>query len=74
MVRLTDHLDMTIVVDWAVKPQNKQTKPSILLISQVIQEAEDTVEETVFLFGDEYDTIFHFTFFFSGHTRIRGHG
>ena len=25
MVRLTDRLDMTIVVDWDVKPQNKQT-------------------------------------------------
>ena len=25
MVRLTDHLTMTIVVDWDVKPQNKQT-------------------------------------------------
>ena len=24
MVRLTDCLDMTIVVDWDVKPQNKQ--------------------------------------------------
>ena len=23
MVRLTDHLDMTIVVNWDVKPQNK---------------------------------------------------
>ena len=26
VVRLTDCLDMTIVVDWDVKPQNKQTK------------------------------------------------
>ena len=26
MVRLTDHLHMTIVVDWDVKPKNKQTK------------------------------------------------
>ena len=25
MVRLTDRLDMTIVVDWDVKPQIKQT-------------------------------------------------
>ena len=25
MVRLTDRLDMTIVVDWDVKPQVKQT-------------------------------------------------
>ena len=24
MVRLTDHLNMTIVVDWDVKPQTKQ--------------------------------------------------
>ena len=24
MVRLTDRLDMTIVIDWVVKPQNKQ--------------------------------------------------
>ena len=26
MVRLTDHLDMTIAVDWDIKPQTKQTK------------------------------------------------
>ena len=26
VVRLTDHLDMTIVVDWDVKPQIKQNK------------------------------------------------
>ena len=26
MVRLLDRLDMTMVVDWDVKPQNKQTK------------------------------------------------
>ena len=25
MVRLTDHLSMTIAVDWDVKPQTKQT-------------------------------------------------
>ena len=25
-VRLTDHLNMTIVVDWDVKPQNKQNE------------------------------------------------
>ena len=25
MVRLTDRLDMTVVVDWDVKPQNKHT-------------------------------------------------
>ena len=25
-VRLTDHLDMTIVVDWDIKPQIKQKK------------------------------------------------
>ena len=27
LVRLTDRLDMTIVVDWDVKWQNKQTNP-----------------------------------------------
>ena len=26
VVRLTDRLDMTIVADWEVKPQIKQTK------------------------------------------------
>ena len=26
MIRLTDHLDMTIAVDWDGKPQNKQNK------------------------------------------------
>ena len=26
MARLTERLDMTIVVDWDVQPQNKQTK------------------------------------------------
>ena len=26
MVRLTDHLDMTLAVDWGVKQQTKQTK------------------------------------------------
>ena len=26
VVRLTDCLDMTVVVDWDVKPQNKQTE------------------------------------------------
>ena len=31
MVRLTDHLDMTIVVDWDVKSQIKQTKLSYTL-------------------------------------------
>ena len=31
MVRLTDHLDMTIVIDWVVKPQNKQTNSVVLL-------------------------------------------
>ena len=25
VVRVTDRLEMTIVVDWAVKPQNKHT-------------------------------------------------
>ena len=24
VIRLTDHLDMNIAVDWSVKPQNKQ--------------------------------------------------
>ena len=27
MIRLTDRLDMTIAVDWDVKPRTKQTKP-----------------------------------------------
>ena len=27
----------------------------VILISQAIQETNDTVEETVFLFGDDYD-------------------
>ena len=31
MVRLTDSLDMTIVVDWDVKPQAKQTNKTNLL-------------------------------------------
>ena len=31
MVRLTDCLNLTIVVDWDVKQQNKQTKTSSLL-------------------------------------------
>ena len=31
MVRLTDHLDMTIVLDWDVKPQNKQTRLTLIL-------------------------------------------
>ena len=26
MIRLTDHLDITIAVDWDIKPQTKQTK------------------------------------------------
>ena len=26
MVRLIDHLNMTVAVDWDVKPQTKQTK------------------------------------------------
>ena len=26
VVRLTDHLDMTVVVDWDIKPQFKQTQ------------------------------------------------
>ena len=30
MVGLTDHLNMTIVVDWDVKPQIKQTKKKLL--------------------------------------------
>ena len=33
MVRLTHNLDMTIVVDWVVKPQNKQIK---MILSQII--------------------------------------
>ena len=31
VVRLTDRLDMTIIVDWDVKQQNKQTKIVTLL-------------------------------------------
>ena len=29
MVRITDHLDMTIVVDWDVKPQINQPKNNV---------------------------------------------
>ena len=29
VVRLTNHLDMTIAVDWDIKPQTKQIKPDI---------------------------------------------
>ena len=32
MVRLTDRLDMTIVVDWNVKPQNKEANLAMLLL------------------------------------------
>ena len=33
MVRITDILNMTIAVDWDVKPQNKQTKQKHLDMS-----------------------------------------
>ena len=29
VVRLTDHLDMTIAVDWGIKPQTKQTNKQL---------------------------------------------
>ena len=32
MVRLTDRLDMTISVDWDVKPQIKQKKSEAVLV------------------------------------------
>ena len=37
VIRWTDHFDMTIAVDWDVKPQTKQAKKGILKnISRVI--------------------------------------
>ena len=38
MVRLTDHLDMTIDVDWDVKPQhNNNRKPMIITVFHNLQ-------------------------------------
>ena len=37
IVMLTDHLDMTIDVDWDVKPQfNKPTKPEMLFFFSLV--------------------------------------
>ena len=41
MVRLTDCLDMIIVVDLDIKPQNKQTNDPKLLDRQVQANSED---------------------------------
>ena len=37
MVRLTDHLNMTIVIDWDIKPQNKKKiqSPSVSKFIQI---------------------------------------
>ena len=43
MVRLTDCLDMTIVVDWDVKPQMKQTNITGFLV------LEDHIHQTSYL-------------------------
>ena len=31
MVMITDRLDMTIAVDWDLKPETKQAKPELLI-------------------------------------------
>ena len=35
MVRLTDHLAMTIDVDWDVKPQQNTTQLKLLILTEV---------------------------------------
>ena len=44
VVRLTDHLDMTIVVDWVIKPQIKQISLELVIVTGLVYYA---VEEAV---------------------------
>ena len=42
-VRLSDHLDMTIVVDWEIKPHNKQTDQEFLYNIGIIKLNSQTI-------------------------------
>ena len=57
MVRLIDRLEMTIVVDWDVKPQIKQT---IKIICKANQVANACVRVCVFLFTEELLAALHY--------------
>ena len=41
VVRLTDHLDMTVVVEWDVKQQNKQINQKLSFRSNELQNNEN---------------------------------
>ena len=49
MVRLTDNLDITIVIDWDVKPQAKQKKVT-LVFCKMAHDARKSGPEAIKLF------------------------
>ena len=50
MVRLTDLLDMTVAVDWDVKPQTKETKLFVIkMLSAYMSVAYKSALQTTFI-------------------------